>query len=150
MTETQAASDLLRGVSLRVTQPRLAVLAVLREAPHADTATVVEKVRERLGGVSTQAVYDVLKALVDCGLARRIDLPGSPARYELHTPDDHQHAVCRRCGAITDVDLPPVPLDGPTGFSVETVAVTYWGLCPDCQKRAASDPAAGAPTKETP
>ncbi|MHB1064526.1 MAG: Fur family transcriptional regulator [Georgenia sp.] len=134
MIESEAAT-LLRGVSLRVTQPRLAVLAVLDEIPHADTGAVVEMVRERIGAVSTQAVYDVLKALVGAGLARRIDLPNSAARYERQSPDDHQHAVCRRCGSITDVDGPDVSLGAAAeGFAVDAVAVTYWGLCPACQQ----------------
>lgn len=125
---------MLRAASLRVTQPRIAVLTAIHDSPHADTATVLSLVRERHGNVSTQAVYDVLKALVDAGIARRIDLPGSPARYEL-AEDDHQHAVCRGCGSITDMAAPEVTHLGADhqGFAVDAVAVTYWGLCPDCQ-----------------
>lgn len=127
------ATTALRGASLRVTQPRVAVLTVIHDAPHVDTATVVALVRERLGNVSTQAVYDVLKVLVDAGIARRIDLPGSPARYEL-AHDDHQHAVCRGCGSITDMAAPADLGADHHGFAVDSVAVTYWGLCPECQQ----------------
>lgn len=126
----------LRAADLRVTRPRLAVLAVLADAPHADVNTVVSMVRERHGAVSTQAVYDVLKVLVDAGIARRIDLPGSPARYEIRRGDEHQHMVCRGCGAVADVDGPRgTHLDAADshGFAIEGVEVTYWGLCPACQ-----------------
>ncbi|MDQ2700621.1 MAG: transcriptional repressor, partial [Actinomycetota bacterium] len=81
MVETEA-ENLLRGASLRVTRPRVAVLSVIHEVPHQDVGTIIELVSERLGGVSTQAVYGVLNVLVEAKLARRIDLPGSPALYE--------------------------------------------------------------------
>jgi hypothetical protein len=54
--------QLLRGAALRVTRPRLAVLAAVYEHPHADTDSIVGVVRSQLGAVSTQAVYDVLRA----------------------------------------------------------------------------------------
>ena len=54
--------------------------------------------------MSHQAVYDVLRALTDAGLVRRIQPPGSVARYESRVGDNHHHVVCRSCGVIADVD----------------------------------------------
>ena len=51
------ASALLRGVSLRVTKPRLAVLAAVDRLPDADTESVIAAVREELPEVSHQAVW---------------------------------------------------------------------------------------------
>ncbi|WP_154796276.1 Fur family transcriptional regulator [Occultella kanbiaonis] len=140
------AEELLRGASLRVTRPRVTVLTVIHEHPHQDAATIVGLVRERIGGCSTQAVYDVLKTLVDADLARRIDLPNSSARYEGLRWDDHQHAVCRRCGTLTDVHVAPgaIPLAVPQapGFIIDAVEVTYWGICPACRAVGTSDPVA--------
>ncbi|MFC8230150.1 Fur family transcriptional regulator [Streptomyces sp. NPDC057287] len=144
MIEAEART-LLRGASLRVTRPRVAVLSAVHEAPHADVSTLLTLVRTRIGTVSTQAVYDVLKTLVDAGLARRIDLPNSPARYEGQSWDDHQHVVCRSCGTIADVDAaqdsPRLEAPRGHGFTVDRVEVTYWGLCPGCRTgRAHRDP----------
>ena len=94
----------LRAASLRVTRPRLAVLAALRDHRHVDTDTVIALVRAQLPTVSHQTVYDVLRALTDAGLVRRIQPAGATARYESRVGDNHHHAVCRTCGAITDVD----------------------------------------------
>ncbi len=73
---------LLRSCGLRVTQPRLAVAAVLERArveeAHLTVAEVVERSREILGRVSPQTVYDCLDAMTACGAVRRVDLPGSP------------------------------------------------------------------------
>jgi Fur family transcriptional regulator, stress-responsive regulator len=128
---------MLRGASLRVTRPRVAVLAAVHDHPHADTASIIGFVREDLAEVSQQAVYDVLRALTDAGLARRIHPPGSVARYESRVGDNHHHAVCRSCGAIADVDCavgtaPCLIAADPHGYVLDEAEVIYWGLCPGC------------------
>jgi Fe2+ or Zn2+ uptake regulation protein len=55
---------MLRGASLRVTRPRVAVLAAVHQHPHADTHSIIGRVREDLGEVSQQAVYDVAASTV--------------------------------------------------------------------------------------
>jgi Fur family ferric uptake transcriptional regulator len=135
-----ATSDLermLRDASLRITRPRVAVLSAVRDHPHADTHSIIERVREELGQVSQQAVYDVLQALTDAGLVRRIHPPGSVARYESRTGDNHHHVVCRSCGVIADVDCAVgsapclTPFDD-HGFVIDEAEVVYRGLCPEC------------------
>jgi Fe2+ or Zn2+ uptake regulation protein len=128
----------LRNGGLRVTASRLAVLSVVTEGKHMTAEQVAQAARARVGAISTQAVYDVLGALTRGRLLRRIEPAGSPARYETRVGDNHHHAVCRSCGAITDVDCvvgdPPcvVPADA-SGFVIDEAEVTFWGLCPDCQ-----------------
>lgn len=127
----------LRAASLRVTKPRLAVLTAVHEHPHADTDAVISTVRTDLGAVSHQAVYDVLRALTDAGLIRRIQPAGATARYESRVGDNHHHVVCRSCGAIADVDCavghaPCLTASDDHGFVVEEAEVVYWGTCPAC------------------
>ena len=127
----------LRGAGLRVTRPRLAVLSVVREHAHADTDTILELVRNEFGEVSHQAVYDVLRALTDSGLTRRIQPTGSVARYEARVADNHHHVVCRSCGAIADVDCavgeaPCLTAAADAGFQIDEAEVIYWGRCPEC------------------
>ncbi|HYN55597.1 MAG TPA: Fur family transcriptional regulator, partial [Motilibacterales bacterium] len=98
------AEGMVRGASLRVTRPRVAVLTAVHAHPHADTDTIINVVHENLPQVSTQAVYDVLRALTSAGLVRRIEPAGSVARYESRVADNHHHVVCRSCGAVEDVD----------------------------------------------
>ncbi len=127
----------LRAVSLRVTRPRLAVLAALRDNPHIDTQAVIELVRADLPAVSHQAIYDVLQALTDAGLVRRIQPAGATARYESRVGDNHHHVVCRSCGAIADVECavghaPCLTASDDHGFVVDEAEVVYWGTCPEC------------------
>lgn len=128
---------LLRGAPLRVTRPRLAVLAAVHASPHADTDSIIGAVRRELPAVSHQAVYDVLRALTAAGLVRRIQPSGSVARYESRVGDNHHHVVCRSCGAIADIDCalgatPCLTASNDQGFSIDEAEVTYWGMCPDC------------------
>lgn len=137
MPAAEEYEAILRGADLRVTRPRIAVLNAVRQHPHADTNTIVDAAREDLGEVSTQAVYDVLRALTEAGLVRRIEPAGSPARYESRTGDNHHHVVCRSCGAIADVDCatgatPCLTASNANGFVIDEAEVTYWGLCPEC------------------
>lgn len=131
------AELLLRGAALRVTRPRVAVLTAVYEHPHADTDAIIGAVREDLGEVSTQAVYDVLRALTAAGLVRRIEPAGSVARYESRVGDNHHHVVCRSCGMIADVDCavgdaPCLTASDDHGYSIDETEVVYWGVCPAC------------------
>ena len=137
MPTTLNPEDLLRGAALRVTRPRVAVLNAVYRHPHADTDSIIGAVRDDLGEVSTQAVYDVLRALTDAGLVRRIAPRGSVARYESRVADNHHHVVCRSCGAIADVDCavgftPCLTASDDSGYSIDEAEVIYWGLCPSC------------------
>ena len=142
-TQMEDPGALLRTAGLRVTSPRLAVLAVVDSRPHIAAEDVAVLVRERLGAVSTQTVYDALRVCTDVGLMRRIEPAGSPARYERRTGDNHHHLVCRKCGRIEDVECavghaPCLTADRDHGFEIDEAEVNYWGTCPECQAEQAS------------
>ena len=137
MPTTSDYERMLRAADLRVTRPRVAVLSAVYDRPHADTDSVIAAARDELGDVSHQAVYDVLRALTTAGLVRRIQPPGSVARYESRVGDNHHHVVCRSCGVIADVDCavghtPCLTASDDHGFEIDEAEVVYWGLCPDC------------------
>ena len=137
MLTTVEAEQLLRSADLRVTRPRTAVLAAVYEHPHADTDSIATAVRHDLADVSTQAIYDVLRALTSAGLIRQIETAGSVVRYESRVADNHHHVVCRGCGAIADVDCatgdtPCLTASDNHGFVIDEAEVVYWGYCPTC------------------
>ncbi|MDQ1661872.1 MAG: Fur family transcriptional regulator, stress-responsive regulator [Blastococcus sp.] len=135
---------MLREVGLRVTRPRTAVLSAVHDHPHADTDSILGVVRRDYGDVSHQAVYDVLRVLTDTGLVRRLQPNGSLARYEARVGDNHHHVVCRSCGAIADVDCavgaaPCLTAADDGGFAIDEAEVIYWGRCPRCLSRSATE-----------
>ena len=138
MRNLPQAERLLRDAALRVTAPRTAVLSAVHDHPHADTETLLAATRARLGSVSHQAVYDVLRVLTDAGLIRRFQPAGSVARYEARVGDNHHHLVCRSCGVVRDVDCavgetPCLTASDGAGFEIDEAEVVYWGICPACQ-----------------
>jgi Fe2+ or Zn2+ uptake regulation protein len=137
MATTLEFERMLRGASLRVTRPRVAVLSAVRTHPHADTDAIITAVRRDLPKVSHQAVYDSLHRLTAAGLVRCIQPSGSVARYESRVGDNHHHVVCRSCGVVADVDCavgeaPCLTASVDLGFSIDEAEVIYWGLCPAC------------------
>ena len=137
MPSSLESERILRSAELRVTRPRVAVLNAVHEHPHADTNSIIDDVRRRLGEVSHQAVYDVLQALTAAGVLRRIQPSGSVARYEARVADNHHHIVCRTCGAVADVDCsvgfaPCLTPSEAHGYAIDEAEVIYWGVCPAC------------------
>ena len=134
----------LREHGVHLTAQRLAVLRAVSEHPHCTADQVAEYVRNQIGTISRQAVYDALGILTDKGLLRRVQPAGSPGLYEDRVNDNHHHLICRNCGTTVDVDcargLAPclTPADS-HGYDIDEAEVIYWGICPHCQ-------AAGAPS----
>ena len=134
-------ADLLRRHGLQVTAQRLAVLAAVSERPHRTADDVAGVVREEIGVISRQAVYDALGILAERGLIRRIQPAGSAARYEDRVGDNHHHLICRACGRMVDVDCavgaaPCLTAAADSGYEIDEAEVIYWGRCPECRDRA--------------
>ncbi len=127
----------LKDAGLQVTAQRLAVYKAVSSTPHGMADEIYQAVRDELGVISKQAVYDALKAMAEHGIVRKIQPAGSPARYE-HRVDNHHHLVCRECGSMVDVncavgEAPCLTAEHDHGYSIDEAEVTYWGVCPSCQ-----------------
>ena len=127
----------LRGAGLRVTAARVALLETVRRGDHLGIEAITAGVRDRVGHISLQAVYEALHALTAAGLIRRIEPAGGGPRFEGRVGDNHHHVVCRSCGVVADVDCavgeaPCLTASDDHGFAINEAEVVYWGLCPDC------------------
>jgi Fe2+ or Zn2+ uptake regulation protein len=144
-----AAAAELRGAGLRVTAARVAVLQSVRDGDHLGVEAIADRVRDRVGHISLQAVYEALHALTAAGLVRRIEPAGSPARFEGRVGDNHHHVVCRSCGRVADVDCavgeaPCLSASDDRGFSIDEAEVIYWGLCANCSSGSPGPAARGS------
>ena len=131
-------AEQLRDHGVQVTAQRLAVLRAVTAHPHSTASDVAEAVREQIGTISRQAVYDTLTVLAEHEIVRRIQPPGSSARYEGRVGDNHHHLICRTCDRLVDVDcaVGDTPCLTPSEdwqFDVHEAEVIYWGTCPECQ-----------------
>lgn len=140
MTTSQSSHnwpEALRGRGLRVTRQRLAVLDAVAAHPHQPAEAVHAAVAQELPEITVQSVYTVLHDLTAQQLLRRFDPPGSAARYETRTEDNHHHAICTHCGRIEDVDCvhgeaPCLEAPASLGMQVEVADVVFRGICSEC------------------
>ena len=128
-------TDLLRRRGIQITAQRLAVWRVVADQPHITADRVAEAVREEIGAISLQSVYDTLGLLVTEGLIRRIQPAGSPARFEDRVRDNHHHLICRICGRVVDVDCavgaaPCLTAGNDMGYEIDEAEVAYLGSLP--------------------
>lgn len=131
----------LRKANLRVTKQRLAVLEAIEHHPHAIAEDILARVRTTLPAITVQSIYTIINSLTAARLIRKLDLPDSPARYELEEHDNHHHVVCRSCGKIENVpcavgDAPCLQPQAHHGMTIEIAEVIYQGVCQDCASAA--------------
>jgi Fe2+ or Zn2+ uptake regulation protein len=133
-------ADLLRARGQRVTPQRLVIHRVLRErAQHVTADEVLEAVDSLLPGVSLPTIYATLELFEEVGVVRRVASAGGAAVYDTRV-DAHHHLVCRRCGAVWDLDAdvamaPALEGASAAGFATEHAALTLTGLCAGCARR---------------
>jgi Fe2+ or Zn2+ uptake regulation protein len=129
----------LRQVGLKATGPRVAILASLEgDRDHPTAEQLYETLRHQYPSLSLSTVYQTLDAFLRTGLCRRVFGAGERLRVD-GTPQDHDHAICRTCGRIFDVDrqllpLPTPPTHLPNGLTVTGLRVEYDVICTTCRE----------------
>jgi Fur family transcriptional regulator, ferric uptake regulator len=124
----------------RETVQRRVVLEELRKLKSHPTADeLYQRVRERLPRVSLGTVYRNLEALVEEGLALKIDSGPGPRRYDGDTRK-HYHIQCVNCHRLDDIMLklkpePRYKYPHLTDYAVEGFRVEFFGVCPSCLKK---------------
>jgi Fur family ferric uptake transcriptional regulator/Fur family peroxide stress response transcriptional regulator len=134
--ETSLAAA-LRDRGQRVTPQRLMVARVMSDLDrHVTADAVFDEVSRRMPGVSLPTVYATLDLLAGVGLVDRVTTERGAVIYDPRT-DEHHHLVCRRCGAVSDVEGPVESgalLDAArsAGFAPDHAQVVVRGVCAAC------------------
>ncbi len=140
----------LHRAGLKATGPRMVILAALeQDHGHPTAEQLYEMLRQEHPSLSLSTVYQTLDAFIRNGLCRRVSGPGDRLRVD-GTPPNHDHAVCRLCGAIFDVDRDQLPLPVPpgrlaNGLMVTGVRLEYEVICQACQEAPAEGSGKGKP-----
>jgi Fe2+ or Zn2+ uptake regulation protein len=133
----------LRERRMRVTPQRIVIhRALCAEAQHLTAEQVLVKVSDVLPGTSLPTVYSTLELLEVLGLVRRVGTGNGAVVFDSRV-EPHAHTVCRRCGAMTDLEGAAAPDDalakaGATGFVPDHAQLVVWGLCRTCASAAAA------------
>jgi Fur family peroxide stress response transcriptional regulator len=96
------------------------------------------RAKQRMPSISLATVYNCLETLVDCGLAKQVNMERDATRY-CPNLDEHGHFMCERCGKVFDVPLAAShhiegTWDLPRGFTVTHSDFTLRGICADCTR----------------
>jgi len=132
----------LRQRGLRVTGPRLAILAMLEEVGgHRSADELVLALRRAGYHHARTTVYNALDDLARAKLVRAAPVDAGALRYE-SSGDDHHHFVCRGCGLIRNVavaaDLASRALPSIEGAQADELDVVYRGFCTRCASQSAA------------
>jgi Fur family ferric uptake transcriptional regulator len=128
----------LQALGYRLTAPRRAVIAALRDAGRYCTAA---QLHERLRGrpVALASIYRTLELLAEVGLAERRAEAAGEASYLYCSPRHHHHVVCTCCGAVREIAVCPDgalarAVERETGYRIERHTLDYYGLCGACAR----------------
>lgn len=136
-------AELLRSRGMRVTAQRVVIHDALAQAGrHLTAEQVREAVQDRLPGISLPTVYATLELLEELDLVRRVSTGTGAVLFDSRV-SPHAHTVCRRCGALADLDTPGEAHEAlrcatDAGFAPDHAQVLVWGLCADCRGAAES------------
>jgi Fur family ferric uptake transcriptional regulator len=130
----------LKSAGLRITQPRVAILEALIRR---DRPVSIEQLHHDLANDACDlvTVYRCLAVFEDLGLVRRCFFHNGTGLYEINLNDSrHHHIVCRKCGKVERIDASFTEdterMLRERGYEQVTNLVEFFGVCPDCQKKA--------------
>lgn len=119
----------------RKTQQRTAIRSAIEEADRPlSPQEILSTAEDQAPGLGIATVYRNIKALVQEGWLRIVELPGAPSRYEVAGKGHHHHFHCRACDRVFEVDDCPGRVSdlAPSGFRPEAHDIILYGLCAAC------------------
>lgn len=131
--------DSLKQKNIRITPQRIAILEVLIQSKNHPTAEEVYKqIEVDFPGISVATVYNNLRLFTDLGFVTEMSYGDSASRFDF-TTESHYHAICSKCGKITDFHYPnlddiEIAASRLTGYKIDSHRLEVYGLCPACQK----------------
>lgn len=135
--ELKRALAVLEQASMRLTQPRIAILKALI-ADHGPFS--VDEVRSLAGSkdLDRVTVYRCLTAFEEIGLVRRCEFGDSTSRYEYSGGEHHHHhVVCKRCRKTENVEecIPKALVNSirSMGYADVSHSLEFFGVCKKCQ-----------------
>jgi Fur family peroxide stress response transcriptional regulator len=126
----------LAAKGFRFTPQRERVYGILLETrDHPTAEQVFLRAKQFMPEISMATVYNCLDALVQCRLAREVNLDRGATRY-CPNMSEHLHFYCDACGGVYDIEYAASTrkseFDLPKGFQATALEVSIHGSCSDC------------------
>ena len=136
----QQMLEKLKGLELRITPQRLAVIRVLAASEgHPSAEQIFERVRVEFPTTSLATIYKTIALLKDLDEVLELGFPDGSNRYDGNKPFSHPHVVCTRCGKIVDPEVANLneledEIARKTGFRIQHHRLDFFGVCQECQE----------------
>ncbi|WP_232697837.1 Fur family transcriptional regulator [Brevibacillus daliensis] len=141
--QVEKAVEMLKNQGVRMTPQRHAILAFLLETMTHPTADEIYKALEgKFPNMSVATIYNNLRVFKDAGLVRELTYGDASSRFDANVEEEHYHIICSDCGSIHDFHFPYLgkveeEASNQAGFKVCGHRMEVYGVCTDCQKKAA-------------
>jgi Fe2+ or Zn2+ uptake regulation protein len=136
MHQTIESHNYLRQFSIKPSVQRTAVMDYLmKNRTHPTIDEIYLALSPNMPTLSKTTVYNTLDIFVERGAVKALVIDEKNARYDVDI-SAHAHFICRGCGIIHDIynvkqsffQIPPTKK-----FSIDTVEISYSGICNDCK-----------------
>jgi len=134
--------DRLKENQRRITPQRMAVLKILAESEgHPSVENIYKKVKKKFPTISLATVYKSVAVIKELGEVLELGFTDGSNRYDGNKPYPHPHLICTECRTIMDPSLSVLAdvtqkLMAETGFKITNHRLDFFGICPECQKKA--------------
>jgi len=135
----------LHAQGLRMTPQRLAILHALHHTGgHLSPTQVFEMARKEYPSLTEPTVYRTLDELAEKKLLLAAHVGNGKMVYELAEDHNHHHLICRECHAEIKIEHTRLEkfftgLESSSGYRLIDSHVTFFGICPKCQKSSEGD-----------
>lgn len=139
---TSSLIETLKNAGMRITPQRIAICKLLAESDTHPTAyDIFTGIRSDYPSLSLATVYNTLDVLVAQGVVNVLGHAGDGKAHFDACTNPHINLACNRCHKIVDMPSENVKLmddeiTRSSGFDLMGARIMYYGICPDCQKKA--------------
>ena len=145
MTCSMKYAPQLHAQGLRMTPQRLAILHALHHTGgHLSPTQVFEMARKEYPSLTEPTVYRTLDELAEKRFLLAAHVGNGKMVYELAEDHNHHHLICRECHAEIKIEHTRLEklfngLESSSGYRLIDSHVTFFGICPKCQKSSEGD-----------
>ncbi len=130
----------LKSAGLKVTQPRIRILALLEESEdvHFSAEAVYRSLIEQQEDIGLATVYRVLTQFEQAGILKRHNFETGHSIFELDRGGHHDHLLCTSCGRVEEFFEPKIEqlqhkIAAQHQFEISDHALTLYGVCSVCR-----------------
>lgn len=133
----ESKKKVLKDGGYRITPQRIQVFCALSNKPQS-VEEIYEIVSQSTTKIDLASVYRTLTLFAKLKLIQVVNFGDGKDRYEiLDMNKHHHHALCTRCGKITDVELADgknleLAASKKTNYRITGHSLEFFGICHNC------------------